>query len=254
MLESPVSPARSQRQFPDLIPKQIKSPKREYVAEKQQPQQPEQSPIHIRPPSSGGGSLPRSGSPSRQALLEAVKGTLERRKNQPLVDEERKKDVPQQEQSRRVGFYQFHHETASGQDKLSRLSVQKLPSVTIATRTADRPLNHVINVQSPSIETSHHRAVEDELLPAKPNDPTTSVDEDIQPDDVARLVSDILATQLELAVDSLGPIQRLLEQPASPGRFQVTKEGKKNIKHKRREICCCQRTFALIRVMNNRSG
>ena len=206
LVESPVSPGRTH--FPDLIPKQIKSPKRE-----------QQITTHIRP--SSGDSLPRPGSSSRQVLLEAVKETLERRKipAQEESAEERRKEAFQHPQSPRVGFYQFRHdETAFGQDKLSRLSVQKLPSVTIATRTAERQLNHVISVQSPSIDPilpATAAAAVQELI-----DPDDRATVDIQPDDVARLVSDFLAGQLELAVDSLGTtIQE--QHPPFPERSQV---------------------------------
>lgn len=178
MLEpNPISPVdRSPRHFPDLIP-----------AESQATQ--------TRPPPHN--ILPQPGSPSRKVLLETVKETLERRKK--LVRDQEEDEVS----SPRVGFYQFRHETGHDQDKLSRLSVQKLPSVTIATRTRpDRRLSHVISVQSPSIPPT--RSPTPQLLGQAAD---TSENEllDIKPDDVAQLVSDILATQMELAVDSLNP-------------------------------------------------
>lgn len=182
MLEpNPICPAgRSPRQhFPDLIP-----------CDSNQSTQ--------RTRSSSANILPQPGSPSRQVLLETVKEALEKRQKPVRYQEE---DVCP---SPRVGFYQFRHETSHDQDKLSRLSVQKLGSVTIAEPTGrDRPLNHVISVQSPSILPV--RSPTRQLL-SQPAD--TSGNErldDMKPDDVARLVSDILATQMELAIDSLGP-------------------------------------------------
>ena len=214
------SPRRSQRHFPDLIPQK----------RSQSPQKPDkEQPLHSF---SKELVLPQPGSPSRQALLEAVKETLKRRKK-PTADNEVVKD----EQSPRVGFYRFCHETVAAvqEDKLSRLSVQKLPSVTIATQKPDRPLNHVISVQSPSIASSicHHQSPASvESLTEHPNTSASSSSSsanhqeerppcnlEIQPDDVARLFCDLLATQLELAVDSIGPIQE--QQPASPRQCQV---------------------------------
>ena len=120
---------------------------------------------------------------SRQELLEAVKETLLEKRHKQHNNA----------QSPRVGFYECRHETDE-HNKLSRLSVQKLPSVTIATRGAARPINHhIIDVQSSSIVQAPE--LQGAIL-------------DIQPDDVARLVSDILSTQLELAVDSLEPMNR----------------------------------------------
>ena len=218
------SPRRSQRHFPDLIPRK----------RSQSPPKPNKEPLH-----SFTSQLPQPGSPSRQALLEAVKETLERRKKLTADNEEEKT-----EQSPRVGFYRFRHETVAAvqEDKLSRLSVQKLPSVTIATQKPDRPLNHVISVQSPSIASPicHHTADSVELPTEHSNtsataakltsssssnianhqqEEQTSPNFEIQPDDVARLFCDLLATQLELAVDSIGPIQD--QQPASPRQCQV---------------------------------
>lgn len=165
---------------------------------------------------SGSKQLPQPGSPSRRTLLEAVKDTLERRtKSQPAIKDNQEEDDVSSLPSPRVGFYQFSHE--SGQDKLSRLSVQKLPSVSIATQRVDRPLNHVISVQSPSIVAD--RVPVDSPPSVSQNEPVLPVDNglvvnnrfdnvDIQPDDVARLVSDILASQLQLAVDSFDCFQQ----------------------------------------------
>jgi hypothetical protein len=75
----------------------------------------------------------------------------------------------------------------------------------------------------------------------------TSPNFEIQPDDVARLFCDLLATQLELAVDSIGPIQD--QQPASPRQCQVKTCHVYC-------VCVCKTvyciTFAIVRVMNNR--
>lgn len=242
------SPRRSQKHFPDLIPRK----------RSQSPPKPNKEPLH-----SFTSQLPQTGSPSRQALLEAVKETLERRKKLTADNEEEKT-----EQSPRVGFYRFRHETvAAVSNKLSRLSVQKLPSVTIATQKPDRPLNHVISVQSPSIASPicHHTADSVELPAEHPNtsataaasssssianhqqEEQTSPNFEIQPDDVARLFCDLLATQLELAVDSIGPIQD--QQPASPRQCQVKTCHVYC-------VCVCKTvyciTFAIVRVMNNR--
>jgi len=205
------SPRRSQRHFPDLIP--------------QKPSQSPQKPNNEQPVHSFSSQpiLPQPGSPSRQALLKAVKETLERRKKH-AIDEEKGKE----EQSPRVGFYRFRHETVAAvqEDKLSRLSVQKLPSVTIATQKPDRPLNHVISVQSPSIASpicqspaSVELLTEQTASSSTANHRQPPPNLEIQPDDVARLFCDLLATQLELAVDSIGPIQE--KQPASPRQCQV---------------------------------
>lgn len=248
MLEETVDPAqsprRSQRHFPDLIPRKAS----------QSPQKPktEQSVHSFSSNHRQPGFLPQPGSPSRQTLLEAVKETLERRKK-PAIDEEEEKGK-ESEQSPRVGFYRFRHtETVAAvqEDRLSRLSVQKLPSVTIATRKPDRPLNHVINVQSPSIvSTICQSPASVELLTERTASSSSSANHhqqqsppnlEIQPDDVARLFCDLLATQLELAVDSIGPIH----QPASPRQCQV----------RRGRVCVLSvysLTFAIVRVMNNR--
>ncbi|XP_046437952.1 uncharacterized protein LOC124189032 [Daphnia pulex] len=215
------SPRRSQRHFPDLIPRKAS----------QSPQKPKtEQPVHsFSSNQQQPGFLPQPGSPSRQALLEAVKETLERRKK-PAIDEEEEKGK-ESEQSPRVGFYRFRHtETVAAavqEDKLSRLSVQKLPSVTIATRKPDRPLNHVISVQSPSIvsticqspasvELLTERTASSSSSSANHHQQQSPPNLEIQPDDVARLFCDLLATQLELAVDSIGPIQ----QPESPRQCQ----------------------------------
>ncbi|XP_057371260.1 uncharacterized protein LOC130692198 [Daphnia carinata] len=184
MLESS-DPGQSPRHahFPDLIP-QTKSWAK-----------PKEEPLHS--------SLPPPGDPTRRDLLEAVRKTLERRKK--LLDEE-EKNV----QSPRVGFYQLRHESVTNQeDKLSRLSVQKLPSVTIATQKPDLPVNHVISVQSPSIVP-----VSAEPLVEQPNTAVDNQQPTLEPDDVARIFSDLLATQLDLAVDSIG-------QLTSPRQCQI---------------------------------
>ncbi|KAI9564413.1 hypothetical protein GHT06_008152 [Daphnia sinensis] len=171
------SPRRAH--FPDLIP-QTKSRAK-----------PKEEPLHV--------GLP--GDPARRDLLEAVKKTLERRKK---VTDEEEKNAP----SPRVGFYQLRHESVTNQeDKLSRLSVQKLPSVTIATQKPDLPVNHVISVQSPSIVP-----VSVELLAEQPA--VNNQQPTLEPDDVARIFSDLLATQLDLAVDSIG-------QLTSPRQCQI---------------------------------
>lgn len=162
MLE-PIDPVKSPRHshFPDLIPQNKSSLKDE--------------PLHS--------NLPQPGSPSRKDLLQAVKKTLENRKK-PMEDV----------QSPRIGFYQFRHESVH-EDKLSQLSIQQLPSVTIATQKP--ALNHVISVQSPSIDPV-------ELLTGQPDMDNQELT--LEPDDVARIFSDLLATQLELAVDSIGQL------------------------------------------------
>ena len=149
----PVSP-----DYPDLIPRQ---------------QQQQQSAVEI--------SLPPPGTPSRQLLLGAVKESLESKRKNPSPP--------------RVALYQFRHRSDEEEtltDKMRRLSVRQLPSVTIASpRSIHRSANQIVHVQSPS------SAIVD--VSATPPPPPAI---DIQPDDVARIVSDIMASQIELAVDS----------------------------------------------------
>lgn len=204
MLE-PSDPGQPPRRahFPDLIP-QTKSWAK-----------PKEEPLHS--------SLPPPDDPSRRDLLEAVKKTLERRKK--LSDEEEKTD-----QSPRVGFYQVRHESVTNQeDKLSRLSVQKLPSVTIATQKPDLPVNHVISVQSPSIVPPSVELLAD----GQPNKVVDNQQPTLEPDDVARIFSDLLATQLDLAVDSIG-------QLTSPRQCQIKSSHVVRI-----YLVCCMQTFAI---------
>lgn len=152
----PVSP-----DYPDLIPRQQ--------------QQQKQPAVEI--------SLPPPGTPSRQLLLGAVKESLESKRKNPTPP--------------RVALYQFRHQSDAEEetltDKMRRLSVRQLPSVTIASpRSFHRSANQIVHVQSPS------SAIVD--VSATPPPPPTAID--IQPDDVARIVSDIMASQIELAVDS----------------------------------------------------
>lgn len=186
--------------------------------------------------------LPSAGSPSRQALLEVVKETLGRRiqlrnpiyeeqkdgqeKEEPAVEEERPV-LPRapplvSNRSPRVGLFNVRHEgDAITKDKLGRLTVQSLPSVTIATR-AVMPPSRVIEIQSRSI-SSAQVSLEPEQdgkvdcnvslsASSKSEEEAVATDRSIQPEEVARIVSEILANQVDLAFDSFQRIDQQCEQ------------------------------------------
>lgn len=180
------SPDRVRRNYPDLVPGPAALP----------------APHHHHPP----GSLPPSGSQSRRNLLEAVKETLSRQKILiKLRPHPMEEPLPagSPTKSPRVGLYSFQHpEEEASQAKLARLTVQELPSVTIASR---RPaiINRaqVIDVQSSSTTTtttitSPEVEVTEEVAGAEA-DPQSI----IRAEDVARVVSDILAEELDLAFE-----------------------------------------------------
>ena len=173
--------------------------------------------------SAGSHPLPATGSQSRQALLEAVKETLMRQKIPiKLTPRSSLQQTPSRAESEgspskspRVGLYSFQHPPDDGdsQAKLGRLTVQQLPSVTIASArpavAANRP--QIIDVQSTSCSTATREDGGGE--PDEGTYPSESVAEDrralsIQPEEVARIVSDILAGELDLAFDAFDTIQR----------------------------------------------
>lgn len=190
-----------QKEFPDLIPRRsaVSTPSRH---------------------------LPPAGSSKRQALLEAVKETLGRRiqlktaaATTPVMAEEEEDGGGRCEpaQSPRVGFYTFSHET-SCRKPMKRLSVQQLPSVTIESKAnvarAQVGPPTVIDVQSRSMTPERSEATVDSAAASQ------EMVDSIRPEDVARIVSDILADQLDLAFDAFDNVceheQRERDCPSSP--------------------------------------
>lgn len=166
----------NQKRFPDLIPRQ----------------------------SAPTCSLPSPGSASRQVLLEAVRETLGKR-----VMKLHSKATPVEERVRspRVGLYSFQHDHQIDKT-LGRLTVQQLPSVTIQSDPPPTSVSRsqVIDVQSRSLITTP-RDESCSLATEAASAASGSIEANtILPEDVARIISEILAGELDLVVDAFDAV------------------------------------------------
>lgn len=162
------------------------------------------SPAPEREPEAGGTGqrLPSPGNPQRQFLLGAVKEMLDERNSTRVAVDVATAPPAASGSTSRIAFYEFRHPADDTAAKLNRLSVQRLPSVTIATPdAAARRSSAAFSVHSPSLHLAPGEAgsIGGSDLDKEPDAASRP---DIRPDDVARVVSDILAGQLELALDS----------------------------------------------------
>ena len=162
------------------------------------------------------GHLPAPDHPSRQALLEAVKEKLLRIKSHKSAAPSAPEQQPAE---RRVRLYEFRHP-----DKLNRLQIRKLPSVTIATQaapiqtdTAARQIRHVSTQADPQ---DQRQTMEQVTTATSPLVPTGGLE--IWPQDVAQVVSDILQHELHDALVSFQHIPQQLLSKVSPFSFQTT--------------------------------
>lgn len=175
-------PINTRKRFPDLIPRQ----------------------------SAPACSLPSPGSTPRQVLLEAVKETLGKRvmklNSKPIVTPV---SVSPEERVRspRVGLYSFQHDHQIDKT-LGRLTVQQLPSVTIQSdplpTSASR--SQVIDVQSRSLITSPGDESCSSATEAASAASGSIEANTILPEDVARIISEILAGELDLVVDAFDAV------------------------------------------------
>ena len=173
-------------------------------------------------------ALPSPGNPERRFLLGAAKEILDKRQS-----ERASVAVVKETGQSRIGFYEFSHARDDVTEKLSRLSVQKLPSVTIAT-PGTRNRNVIVHsVQSPSLDLRLSQSIGPvELI--EPGDPIQADEKEqvkeevkkanaqLDPDDVACIVSEILAGQVELALDAFCALPAIDPATASETRAVQT--------------------------------
>lgn len=158
-------------------------------------------------PQSCNPSRDRSRDRSRQELLAAVKEKLTQKISQ--------RDSP------RVGLRQFHY--------TPHLEMARMPSVTIATTSPPPPpqqqqrqdFRNISSQTDPPEATGHYPSA------ISLDSPTTDSSDvflpagtaDILPDDVIRIVSDILHHEIDSALDSFHPPGQQQPEAANPGRI-----------------------------------
>lgn len=171
-------PINNRKRFPDLIPRQ----------------------------SAPACSLPSPGSTPRQVLLEAVKETLGKRVMK-LHSKPNVTPVEERVRSPRVGLYSFQHDHQIDKT-LGRLTVQQLPSVTIQSDPLPTSVSRsqVIDVQSRSLITTPGDESCSSATEAASAAGGSIEANTILPEDVARIISEILAGELDLVVDAFDAV------------------------------------------------
>ena len=204
--------------YPDLIPKAT-TPQTAALDNKEKPLK----------------SLPPRASPSRKVLLEAVNEVLGKRisvaspTNKILtepqqLEEIQVKEIRQEEVtttssigSHRVALFHHRHQEEENEierketnsEKLSRFVCEQLPSVSFEAnhrpQSVQRHQQHIsVAVFDDNQPQSSPMSMKLETA-KKEDEQETNLNQLIQPDDLARLVCDLLCDQVHLAIDSFAP-------------------------------------------------